>query len=318
MSTLPAVPEPAETVDVAQAANEFATRSKSAATWRAYRTDWRHFTEWCCARGLDPLPAEPRTVAFYISDLAATRKPSTIQRRLSSISQAHQAAGHEPPTRSAEVRFTWSGIRRTLGVAPRGVAPATTSVLRAMVDTLDTRPIGLRDRALLLVGFAGAFRRSELVSLDATDLMAVAEGLRVRLRRSKTDQEGEGTTVAIPYGSRIETCPVRAVSAWLSAAEIDAGPLFRPVTRHGRIGTQRLSDRAVAEVVKRCAERAGLDPTDFAAHSLRAGFATAAGEAGVAERHIARQTRHKSIAVLRGYIREGDVWRDNAAAEVGL
>lgn len=137
------------------------------------------------------------------------------------------------------------------------------------------------------------------------------------LRRAKNDQEAVGQTVAVPYGSRPVTCPVRAVAAWLEVAGIEAGPIFRPVTRHGRIGTERLSGRAVAEVVRRTTERAGLDG-DWSSHSLRAGFATSAGAAGVQERHIARQTRHKSLEVLRRYIRDGDVWRDNAAASVGL
>lgn len=319
MTALPAAVETVRTLpDVATAARDYAQASKAPATWKAYRSDWRDFTSWCECHGRQPLPASPETVALYLAALAERLKPATLQRRIASISQAHQAQGHETPTKSAEVRFTWSGIRRTVGTAQRQADPATIDVLRAMVDALDDeRLIGVRDRAMLLLGFAGAFRRSELVSLDVADVTVVAEGLRVTLRRAKNDQEGAGQTVAVPYGSRPDTCPVRAVAAWLKVAGIEAGPIFRPVTRHGRIGAQRLSDRAVAEVVRRTAERAGLDG-DWSGHSLRSGFATSAGAAGVQERHIARQTRHKSLEVLRRYIRDGDVWRDNAAASVGL
>lgn len=299
-------------------ARDYAANSKADATWRAYRSDWSCFETWCAARGLEPLPAAGHTVALYIADLAQTRKPTTIQRRLSTITQRHRLAGYDSPVRTVEVSATWAGIRRELGTAQRRVDPITTAVLRTMVDVLPTRLIGTRDRALLLLGFAGAFRRSELVALDVEDLAEVPEGLRVTLRRSKTDQDGAGTVVAIPYGSRPDTCPVRAVRAWLKAAGVESGPVFRPVDRHGTVAATRLSDRAVAEVIKRTCTRAGLDAARYSGHSLRAGFATAAGEAGVAERHIARQTRHRSMSMLRRYIREGDMWRDNAASEVGL
>lgn len=303
---------------VAARARDYAANSKADATWRAYRSDWSCFESWCAARGLEPLPATGETVALYIADLAQTRKPATIQRRLSTITQRHRLAGFDSPARTVEVAATWAGIRRELGTAQRRVDPITTGVLRELVEVLPGRLIGTRDRALLLLGFAGAFRRSELVALNVEDVTDVPEGLRVTLRRSKTDQDGAGAVVAIPYGSRPDTCPVRALRAWLEAAGVESGPVFRPVDRHGAVGASRLSDRAVAEVIKRTCRRAGLDPARFSGHSLRAGFATAAGEAGVAERHIARQTRHRSMSMLRRYIREGDMWRDNAASEVGL
>jgi site-specific recombinase XerD len=299
-------------------ARDYVRASKAPATLRAYRADWTDFSYWCQARGLQALPAAPETVAGYLTDLARVAKPATLQRRLSAISQAHQAAGHETPTRAAVVRATHAGIRRTKGTASSAKAPALTADVRRMVEGLPDTLAGRRDRALLLVGFAGAFRRSELVGLDVADVEEVAEGLAVTIRRSKTDQEGEGRKIGIPYGSHPETCPVRAVRAWLEVSEISSGPLFRPIDRHGNLKPARLSDRAVALVVKRRAQAAGLNPESFAGHSLRAGLATAAAAAGVPERAIMAQTGHKSLPILRRYIREGSIFRDNAAAYVGL
>lgn len=320
MTALPAtvVESPGELELVRERARGYVQDSKAPATWRAYRSDWRHFAAWCASRGLAPLPAEPETVAYYLADHAETLKPSTLGRRLAAIAQAHQAAKHPSPTTHVEVKLTMGGIRRQHGTAQRQVKPATTDVLRRMVGTLDARLIGTRDRALLLLGFACALRRSELVSLDVADVEDVAEGLRARLRRSKTDQEGEGRTIGVPYGGNPDTCPVRAWRAWIEAAGIDEGPAFRPVTRHGALSELRLSDRAVAIIVKRCAERAGLDPADYSGHSLRAGLVTSAAAAGVPAHDIMRTSGHKSMVMLHRYIREGSLFRHNAAAAVGL
>jgi integrase len=178
--------------------------------------------------------------------------------------------------------------------------------------------IGARDRALLLLGFAGAFRRSELVALDIDDVQITREGMIVTIRRSKTDQEGAGQKVGIPRGRHPGTCPVKALAAWLGLAGIEAGAIFRPITRHGLIQPGRLTDRSVARIVQRTAEAAGLDPSQFAGHSLRAGLATSAAMAGAEERDIMRQTRHKSVVVARRYIRDGSLFRNNAAGTVGL
>lgn len=308
-------------VELAQLADDargYIDSAKADATVRGYRSDWRQFLAWCTERRLDALPAAPETVALYLTAQAGVKATATLQRHLTSISQAHQHAGHDTPTTAPVVRQTWRGIRRTFGTASVGKAPARTAEVRAMVATLDDRLISVRDRALLLVGFAGAFRRSELVALDVDDLADTADGLVVTVRRSKTDQEGAGETIGVPYGSDPSTCPVRAYRAWLEAAGITAGPVFRPVDRHSHMADRRLGDRAVAEVVKRCAAAAGLDPAQYAGHSLRAGLITAAAEAGVAERDIMRQSRHKSVPVMRRYIRGATVWQANAAAAVGL
>jgi integrase len=250
--------------------------------------------------------------------MASHRKASTLQRRLSAISQAHQAAGHPTPTRDIAVRVVFAGIRRAHGTAQTGKTPVLTADLRLMVAALPESRLGVRDRALLLLGFAGAFRRSELVGLDVTDVTVSRDGLVIRLRRSKTDQEGQGRTIGIPYGSRPMTCPVRALQDWLSYSGIKSGPLFRPLDRHGNMRATRFSDRGVARVVQRAALAAGLDPADFAGHSLRAGLATSAAAAGVSERAIMAQTGHKSLPMVRRYIRDGSLFNENAAAGVGL
>jgi integrase len=204
-------------------------------------------------------------VALYLSDLARTAKPATLQRRLSSISQAHQAAGHPTPTVDPVVRAVHAGIRRTQGTAPTVKAPAVTAELRAMVEHLPGDLRGVRDRALLLlVGFAAALRRSELVALDRCDVAETAEGLVVTLRRSKSDPEGAGRKIGVPCGSHPTTCPVRALRAWTELAGIVDGPLFLTIDRSRRLGNARTSDRAVARAVQRAAQGAGLDPARYA------------------------------------------------------
>ena len=214
------------------------------------------------------------------------------------------------------VTATLAGIRRQLGTAPKAKAPLMTVDLRRMVDALPASLLGLRDRALLLVGFAGAFRRSELVALTLADVRECAEGSAGDgAPRSKTDQEGEGQVKGIPYGRNESACPVRALRAWLEAAGVKDGPLFRSVSRHGRVGGG-LSDRDVARAVKKAAAAAGIDPALFSGHSLRSGLATSAAAAGVSERIIMQQTGHKSERMVRRYIRDGNLFRENAAAAV--
>ena len=318
MSLEPVRTRAIELGDLAMDARDFIAASRSENTDRSYRTGWAQFTEWCGARALETLPAEPETVALFVADLARTAKPATIDARLAAISAAHRAAGHESPTKAEAVRLVRRGVRRTFGTAQRQVRPVTVVDLRKMVDGLGRDPGARRDRALLLLGFAGALRRSELVGLDVADVSQGPEGLTVTLRRSKTDQEGAGRSIGIPYGSNPSTCPVRAWGAWLDVAGIIEGPAFRPVDRHGRIGTTRLTDQSVAHIMKRRAAQAGLDPSTVAGHSLRAGLATSAAAAGVPERVIANTTGHKGTVMLRRYIREGSLFRENAAAAVGL
>lgn len=296
------------------AALGFAEQEKAAGTRRVYRSDWRHFAAWCAARGLEPLPATPETVARFLSaEAMAGIKASTLGRRVAAISYAHRLAGHrEPPSGAEAVKAVLRGIRRTIGTAPVRKAPATAELIGEMLKHCPDTLAGKRDRALLALGFAGAFRRSELVALEVGDLAQVADGLRVTIRRSKTDQEGQGQEIAIPRGYRLR--PVEAVETWLAAAEINSGPVFRRVRKGGCLQPAALTDGSVAAIVKRYAELSGLDPAQFAGHSLRAGFITSAAESGAAVLRIADQSRHKSLDVLRGYVRRADLFRDHAGS----
>jgi integrase len=230
-----------ELAEIAADARDYVAASRAEKTTRVYRTGWVQFTAWCDEHGVIPLPARAETVACYVADLARAAKPATIDLRLAAISAAHRAASHDSPTKEEAVRLVRRGVRRTLGTAQRQVRAVTVPELRTMLQGLGTDPAECRDRALLLLGFAGALRRSELVGLDVADITEGNDGLTVRLRRSKTDQEGAGRTVGIPYGSNPITCPVRAWPAWLEASGVTEGAAFRRVDRHGHIGTTRLS-----------------------------------------------------------------------------
>jgi site-specific recombinase XerD len=304
--------------DIGAKAASYIEKSKAENTRRAYRADWQDFTAWCEKYRRAALPAAPDTVAYYLADRSQRLKTSTLQRRLATIAEAHRAAGYELPTRHAQVKLVWAGIRREKGTAQAHVKPVLTKHIRLMVSNLPDSLLGVRDRALILLGFAGAMRRSELVALDFDDLATGDEGLEVTIRKSKTDQAGEGRKIGIPKGQHEETCPVRAVQAWLEYAGIVEGPVFRSMNKHGHVLEQRLSGKSVAEVVKRSLVAAGKSGRRFAGHSLRAGLITQAAMAGVSERAIQHQSGHKSLAVMRRYIRDGSLFRENAASKVGL
>ena len=300
--------------DAHERAREFIQNAKASSTVRGYRSDWRSFETWCTASGLSALPAAPETVALYLASKAAVLKPATLTRHMAAIAKAHQAAGHESPAsmRHAAVSEVLKGIRRTKGVAQVRKSPLLAAQLIRALAVMRTDLVGLRDRALLLIGFAGAFRRSELVALDVSDVEIGEDGIAVTLRRSKTDQEGAGRKIGIPRGSSRDTCPVRSMQAWLAAASITEGPLFRSVNRHGRVGG-RLSDKHVAIVVKEAAAPIGLDAKSFAGHSLRAGLVTSAAILGRSDRSIMNQTGHRSVAMVQRYVRDASLFRDNAA-----
>ncbi len=300
---------------LAEEARAYTQDLHAANTTRAYRADWADFATWCVTHALAPLPAEPGTVALYLTAVATRLKTSTLERRLCSITAAHKAAGYPSPTADPTVRTLLAGVRRAKGTKQERKRPTVTHEVCAMVDALPDTLLSRRDRALLLLGFAGGFRRSELVALDVADVEETTGGLVVTIRRSKTDQEGMGRRVGIPYGGR--HCPARALHAWLAAANITEGPLFRRFDRQGRLLPLRLSDKGVARLVQRQAAALGLDPTDYGGHSLRAGLATAAAAAGKSERAIMAQTGHKSADMVRRYIRDGELFRDNAA-DLGL
>ena len=263
---------------------------RARATVHHYLLDWQQFCSWCYAHQLRALPASPDAVILFATDLTKNgeRKVSTIQRKFSALAKIHLHLGMPSPTHTPLVRQFLSGLRRELGVAV-------------------TR----------MRGFAGAFRRSELVALNTTDFETTAEGLVVAIRRSQTDQVGEGRVIGIPYGTG-NTCPVRALQDWLAASGIQSGPVFRQVNRHGQVLPGRLSGEAVALVVKQYVEQLGFDPHRFAGHSLRAGLAVSAAAHGKSERSIMRQTGHKISESVRRYINDGQLFRDNAVEGLGL
>ena len=295
------------------AALQYARAEKSAATRKAYKTDFDIFNRWCDERGLAGLPAAPETVAGFLAHQAGqAAKPSTIGRRCAAIRYAHRLAGHQSPTDSEAVKATVRGIRRTLGSMRSRKTPATADLVLAMAALAKADAKGLRDRALLLLGFAGAFRRSELVALDIADLRETEAGLVVTIRRSKTDQEGQGRTVAIVRGAI--ACPVRAVQQWLGAVGISEGPVFRPVGKGGRIGMGRLSDKQVARTIKAFVGLIGLNADEFAGHSLRAGFLTSAAAKGANIFKMCDVSGHRSMDTLRGYVRSVELFQDHAGA----
>lgn len=299
-------------------ARQYLDQSKAANTLRAYSADWRDVEAWCASVGRPALPATPETVALYISDLAASSRVSTIRRRLTTIRKAHAVENLPDPTRHPLVHDVLDGIKRELGVLQRGKTPLLLRDIQRMIEGCDDAITGVRDRAILLLGFSGAFRRSELAALGVESLSFPGEGLVVFLARSKTDQEGQGVKKAIPYGAHPATCPVRAVREWLDVLGVSSGPVFRRVYADGRIGTAALSDRSVALIVKKRALEAGLDPSRFAGHSLRSGFATQAAISGASERSILRQGNWASEKMARRYIRDANLFRDNAAGQIGL
>jgi len=296
--------------------------AKAPSTRKAYQTDFRIFESWCSNHRLTALPATPLTIALYIASCVAARlAPATIARRLASISKAHQAAGYEDSPASTKhfvVGQVLKGARRTLGVAQRCKDPLLLNDIRRLLAACPNNLLGLRDRALILIGFAGAFRRSELCAMSVSDLCFSASGLVISVPRSQADQEQAGDKVAIPFGEHEDTCPIRALRKWLSTANVTEGAVFRGVDRHGHVATTGLHRDSIAAIFKTAASRAGMNATNIAGHSVRAGMATQAALNGSSERAIARTTRHRSRRVLRRYIRPGEMFRENASASLGL
>ncbi len=318
-STLPASLE-----RTARQAREYFEAARADNTVGAYRSDLKDFEVWCRveAGGLNPLPASPETVALYITDLAADRglKASTIRRRLAAISQLHKEAGHPSPAAHEHVKDVLKGILRRHGSLQEGADPMLIGTVRRMLGPMEREgaPASLRDRALLLLGLAGGLRRSELSALAVEDLAFVEEGVVVLIRRSKTDQEGRGMRVGVPYGSHPETCPVRTSKAWLSVLGWEEGPLFCRVDRHGNLKEGGLTGQAITRMIQKRAKAAGLDGKRYSAHSLRAGLVTGASAAGVSDKRIMDQTGHRSLPMVHRYAREAELFKNNPAAFLGL
>jgi integrase len=314
-------PKPASIEELIQKAKTFVAAAKAPATLKAYKNDWRDFESWGCSHNLPSLPATPETVALYIADRASTLASGTITRRLTSITKAHQAAGftNSPATtRHFVVGETLKGIRRTIGTAQHGKDPLLSADIRQIVAARREDILGLRDAALVLAGFAGGFRRSELAGIHTSDLKFSSDGVVITVRKSKTDQEGAGREVGLPFGTSQDTCPIRALRQWLDRAGITEGPVFRSVGRYGHVSRRGLHKDSIGKLLKRAARRAGLKVDELGGHSLRAGCVTQAAMNGVREFVIMKQTGHKTVATLRRYIRSSEIFRENAAAGLGI
>lgn len=296
---------------------EYIANAKSENTRKAYKADWKDFENWCKAKMLTPLPASPQTIAAYLTERASTLKVASIERRLVSIRQAHIMSGNYFDKNHPLITQTLKGIKNTHGNSQTAKAPILIEDLREMIQNLKNNLQGIRDKALLLIGFAGALRRSEIVQLKVSDVAFVKEGLELTIRQSKTDQTAKGEVLPIPYGSNPETCPVRTLQAWLEKAEIKTGSLFRSINKHGHVSSQALCSASVALIVKRNSHFAGKQLA-YSGHSLRAGFCTTAACKGIPEHAIMRQSRHKKSDTLRKYIRMGSLWKDSAVTKMGL
>lgn len=308
-----------EYLDAQQVLSDKSLRSlaetKSMHTIDAYASDWDDFCDWCRYHDQSAFPATAATIVNYINDLADNAKISTIRRRISAISENYNAAGlaSSNPCKEWIVREALIGLSRQKGMAQKGKTPIYWEEIEKMVSIMDLSKLsGVRDKAILLLGFMGAFRRSEIAELDAENLAFFPQGMVVTITHSKTDQTSEGQQVGIPYLSgNTDMCPVLAIKEWLAKANIKEGPLFRSISRGGSVSLKRLNDKSINLLIKKYARAIGLDPNLYGAHSLRHGFATSAALKGVEERIIMKQTRHRSVEMVRHYINEADLFVNN-------
>lgn len=305
----------------AEAARDYAGQALSEATLRAYRSDWAQFREWCESCALTPLPAEPSTVGGYLAAMALAHSRATLRRRLVAIGQVHRMTGHVWSASHPAIRNTLRGILRRHGAPARQAAALTTVDLRRLVSTCDASLAGLRDRALLLFGYAGALRRAELVGIQREHIQFEADGLRLLIPRAKGDQEGEGARLGIARGQHRETCPVRALEAWLDQSDCKFGPVFRKVTMWGQVEHSALHPDAVRQILRRRAAAAGLMVSEgerLSPHGLRAGFVTEAYRAGARDEEIMGHTRHRDLKTMRGYVRRAKLVTESPVRLLGL
>jgi integrase len=307
--------------DALERAQAFARQATAPATLRAYKADWRHYAAWCARSGFVPVPAEPATVGAYLASLAESHAPTTIRRRLAAIGKMHRFNGLPWTPSHHEIQEPLRGLLRHHGRAVQKAAALTLTMLRRLLATCDLSPRGRRDRALLLIGFAGALRRSELVAVQVEDVAVRAEGLHIRIARSKTDAAGQGAEIGLPRGKRADTCPVQAFLAWQAVAKRKAGPLFRRVSKGGRIGGTALHPDAVRQILIQRARMAGLEIDGverLSAHALRVGFITEAYNKGVRDEDIMRHTRHRDLRTMRGYVQRAGLLTESPAGVLDL
>ena len=297
--------------------------SKSNNTVRAYKSDFNDFGIFCAKNGFKSLPSEPKIVSLYLTHLSIKEaKMSTLKRRLVSIGVIHKLKGHYLDTKHPAIIENIMGIKRRKGSVQKSKKPILISDLKKIINVIDQQNKHeikrFRDRSIILIGFSGGFRRNEIVSLDYDDLDFVIEGLKINIKRSKTDQFGEGFTKALPYFDSYQYCPVVSLKNWLEISRINSGPVFRRFVKGSKLSENRLTDQTVALLIKEYLNLAGIDSKNYSGHSLRSGFATSAAESGVEERSIMAMTGHKSTEMVRRYIKEANLFKNNALNKIKL
>jgi site-specific recombinase XerD len=297
--------------------------SKANNTIRAYKSDFNDFSLFCIQNGFKSLPSEPKIVSLYLTHLSTKDiKMSTLKRRLVSIGVIHKLKGHYLDTKHPSIIENIMGIKRRKGSVQKGKKPILINNLKNIINAIDEEKKDeikkIRDRSIILIGFSGGFRRNEIVSLDYDDLDFVPEGLKITLKRSKTDQFGEGTLKGLPYFDSSQYCPVLSLKKWIETSNIKSGPLFRRFSKGSKLTDYRLTDQTVALLIKKYLNLAGIDSKNYSGHSLRSGFATTAAESGAEERSIMAMTGHKSTEMVRRYIKEANLFKNNALNKIKI
>ena len=296
--------------------------SKANNTLRAYKSDFKDFGIFCSKHSLNSLPSEPKIVSLYLTHLSKNSKISTLRRRLVSISMVHKLKGYYLDTKHPIIVENLMGIKRTKGSIQKGKKPLLINHLKLIINVINQQKIDdikkLRDKSIILVGFGGGFRRTELISIDYEDLEFVSEGLKILIKKSKTDQLGEGMVKGLPYFTNERYCPVSNLKKWLETSKIKSGPIFRRFSKGLFLSDKRLTDQSVVLLIKKYLGLAGIENKNFAGHSLRSGFATAAAESGADERSIMAMTGHKTTQMVRRYIREANIFKNNALNKIKI
>tara|TARA_B100001250_G_scaffold413850_1_gene449461 strand:- start:1694 stop:2647 length:954 start_codon:yes stop_codon:yes gene_type:complete len=296
--------------------------SKANNTLRAYKSDFKDFAGFCVKHSLQSLPSEPKIVSIYLTHLSKSCKISTLRRRLVSISMVHKLKGYYLDTKHPIIIENLMGIKRLKGVIQKGKKPILISHLKTLINVINEYKTSeikkLRDKSIILIGFGGGFRRTELISIDYEDLEFVSEGVKITIKRSKTDQFGEGMIKALPYFNNNVYCPVVNLKKWIKISKIKSGPIFRKFAKGLSLTNKRLSDQSVVLLIKDYLKLAGIENSNFAGHSLRSGFATVAAESGADERSIMSMTGHKSTQMVRRYIREANLFKNNALNKIKI
>jgi site-specific recombinase XerD len=295
--------------------------SKATNTVRAYKSDFKDFCLFCAQNGFKALPSDPKIVSLYLTYLSTKdNKMSTLKRRLVSIGVIHKLKGYYLDTKHPSIKENIMGIKRRKGSIQKGKKPILINDLKLIIDVIDQEKNEdikkLRDRSIILIGFSGGFRRNEIVALDFEDLDFVSEGLKIDIKRSKTDQFGEGSKKALPYFDNSQYCPVVSLQKWIKISKINSGSLFRRFSKGSKLSENRLTDQTVALLIKTYLQLAGIDSKKYSGHSLRSGFATSAAESGAEERSIMTMTGHKSTEMVRRYIKEANLFKNNALNKI--